>query len=56
MDPRRVVSVILGDESDNDLDGSDEEQDYSFCPYSRQSFVQGEISATHGCPISNHFR
>ena len=56
MDPRRVVSVILGDESDNDLDGSDEEQDYSFCPYSRLSSVQGEISETRGCPISNHSR
>ena len=56
MDPGRVVSVILGDESDNDLDRSDEEQDYTFCPYSRLSFVQGEISETHGCPISNHSR
>ena len=42
MDPRRVVSVILGDESDNDLDRLDEEQDYSFCPYSRLSFVQDD--------------
>jgi len=60
MDPRRVVSVILGDDSDDDLDGSDEEVEDSFRAYSRLSYEQSKTAETGGssnpAPIRDRHR
>ena len=50
MDLDRVVSVILGDDSDDCLDGSDEEVEDSVCAYSRLTYEQSKMAETRGRP------